>query len=413
MKGEVKTETSLDFSIPPTLSLRRINQYPSSSIHHPASRTSIQPLNHKVLFLTLRVFSATGGIERVCRIAGKALYELGLQYGGQLNVYAMYGKADDGDRNTYFPQLVFTPFDGDKVRFVRKAFSEGRKAKVVLMSHINLLVVGYFIKFFRPWVKLVLLAHGIEVWKPLKGWKKKMLQRCDLILPVSNFTKEKMKSLYGLADEKFMVLNNCLDPFMELPLQQEKDTSLLERYGIKKEQLVLLTVSRMADTEQYKGYDKVLQLLPELVKAHNGLRYLLVGKYDQKEKQRLDAIIRELNLGGVVVFTGLVPDEELAAHFNLGDIFIMPSEKEGFGIVFIEAMFYGIPVIAGNTDGSVDAICNGELGIGVNPNNKEEIIEAVNKIAANRREHIPDHQKLEEHFGYKGYKEKLGEAVWV
>ena len=370
-------------------------------------------MNHKTLFLTLRVFSATGGIERVCRIAGKALYELGLQYGGLVNVFAMYGKADDGDRNTYFPQLVFTPFDGDRIRFVRKAFSEGRQSKVVLMSHINLLVVGYFIKFFRPSVKLVLLAHGIEVWKPLKGWKKKMLRRCDLILPVSHFTKEKMKALYGLPDDKFFVLNNCLDPFMELPLQKEKDPSLLERYGIQKEQLVLLTVSRMADTEQYKGYDKVLQVLPELLKAHKDLRYLLVGKYDLKEKYRLDAIIRGLNLEEVVVFTGLVPDEELAAHFNIGDIFIMPSEKEGFGIVFIEAMFYGIPVIAGNTDGSVDAICNGELGIGVNPNNNKEIIAAVNAIAANRRAHIPDHQKLEQHFGYRGYKEKLGEAIWV
>ena len=325
----------------------------------------------------------------------------------------MYGKANDGDRNTYFPQLVFTPFNGDKIRFVRKAFSEGRKAKVVLMSHINLLVVGYFIKFFRPSVKLVLLAHGIEVWKPLKGWKKKMLHRCDLILPVSHFTKEKMKALYGLPDDKFLVLNNCLDPFMELPLQQEKNSSLLERYGIKKEQLVLLTVSRMADTEQYKGYDKVLQVLPELIKAHNDLRYLLVGKYDAKEKQRLDRLISQLNLDSVVVFTGMVPDEELAAHFNLGDIFIMPSEKEGFGIVFIEAMFYGIPVIAGNTDGSVDAICNGELGIGVDPNNMKEIIAAVNKIVANRKAHVPDHKKLEQHFGYRAYKEKLGEAVWV
>ena len=369
-------------------------------------------LKHKTLFLTLRVFSATGGIERVCRIAGKALYELGLQYGGLVNVFAMYGKADDGNRNNYFPQLVFTPFNGNKIRFVRQAFLEGRKCKVVMMSHINLLIVGYLIKFFRPSVKLVLLAHGIEVWKPLRGWKKKMLRRCDLILPVSHFTKEKMKALFGLPEEKFIVLNNCLDPFMELPLQKEKNPSLLERYKIKKEQLVLLTVSRMADTEQYKGYDKVLQVLPALVNAHKDIRYLLVGKYDAKEKQRLDAIIRELNLGHVVVFTGLVPDEELAAHFNLGDIFIMPSEKEGFGIVFIEAMFYGIPVIAGNIDGSVDAICNGELGIGVNPNNNDEIIAAVHTIAANRSKHLPDHEKLEKHFGYQGYKEKLGEAIW-
>ncbi|HMK27571.1 MAG TPA: glycosyltransferase family 4 protein [Chitinophagaceae bacterium] len=370
-------------------------------------------MSHRVLFLTLRVFSATGGIEKVCRIAGKALYELGLQYGGLVNVLALHGERDDGNANKYFPQLVFTPFEGDRVSFVRKAIAEGRRSKVVLMSHINLLVVGYFIKLFRPSVKLVLLAHGIEVWTALPGWKKKMLRKCDLILPVSHFTKDKMQALYGLPDKKFSVLNNCLDPFLELPLQKEKKDDLLERYGLKKEQIILLTVSRMSGMEQYKGYDKVLEALPELVKTTPGLRYLLLGEYDSSEKRRLDSIIRELGLEDVVIFTGFVAEEELAAHFKLGDIFIMPSEREGFGIVFIEAMFYGIPVVAGNIDGSVDALCNGELGLMVNPYNVKEIITAVKKIISNRSGHLPDPKKLEQQFDYKGYKEKLRAAVWV
>jgi len=359
--------------------------------------------NTKTLFLTLRIFSATGGIERVCRIAGKALYELGLQYGGMVHIFAMHGKRDEGDPNHYFPQLIYSPFNSGRIRFVRKAIAEGRRSKVVLMSHINLMVVGYLIKLFRPSVKLVLLAHGIEVWKPLPSWKKKMLRKCDLILPVSHFTKEKMKTLHGLPEEKFSLLNNCLDPFLELPLQKEKNTELLKRYALKKEQLILLTVSRMSDTEQYKGYDKVLKALPGLVQNHPELRYLLVGKYDISEKRRLDAIISQLDLQDVVIFTGFVPNDELAAHFMLGDIFIMPSEKEGFGIVFIEAMFYGLPVIAGNIDGSADALCNGELGSLVNPNNKEEIIGAVKKIADSRAAHLPDHRKLEQHFGYRKY----------
>ncbi len=200
----------------------------------------------------------------------KGLYELGLQYGGLVNVFSMYGKRDTADGNSYFPQLVFTGFGDNKIRYVLRSMAAGRRNKVVLMSHINLLTVGFFIKFFKPSVKLVLLAHGIEVWRPLPKWKKYMLRKCDLVLPVSHFTKEKMRALYGLPEEKFIVLNNCLDPFLELPLQKEKNGHLLERYGLKKEQLILLTVSRMADTEQYKGYDKVLQALPELVKASPG-----------------------------------------------------------------------------------------------------------------------------------------------
>ena len=61
----------------------------------------------------------------------------------------------------------------------------------------------------------------------------------------------------------------------------------------------------------------------------------------------------------------------------------MPSEKEGFGIVFIEAMFYGKPVIAGNKDGSVDALCNGELGLLVDPGSVTEIATAIKKMLVN------------------------------
>ena len=74
-----------------------------------------------------------------------------------------------------------------------------------------------------------------------------------------------------------------------------------------------------------------------------------------------------MNLSESVIFTGYVKDEEVAAHFSIADIYIMPSTKEGFGIIFIEAMFYGKPVIAGNKDGSADALQNGTLGILVNP----------------------------------------------
>jgi len=286
-------------------------------------------LRNKVLFLTLRIFSATGGIEKVCRIAGKALYELGLQKEELVKIFSMYGEQDRADCNKYFPQLLFRGFAHKRIRFVLTSIKEGRRSEVVLLSHINLLLVGFLIKLFRPSVKLVMLAHGIEVWRSLPSWKRYMLRRVDLILPVSHFTKDKMMSLYGLPEEKFSVLNNCLDPFFEQPLENEKSDLLKAHYGFSKENIILLTVSRMVDTERYKGYDKVLQVLPELVKEYPQLRYLLVGRYDDIEKKRLDELINLLGLQDIVVFAGLIPDEVLAAHFRLGDIFVMPSEKEG------------------------------------------------------------------------------------
>ena len=344
---------------------------------------------------------------------GKALYEIGLQEDWQPVLYSLHGGRKKGIENNYFPQLLLKGFKGRRFNFVLSSAATGRKADTVILSHINLLIAGWVIKFLKPSVKLVLLAHGIEVWKPLGWLKKQMLRKCDLILPVSHFTRDKMIQLHGLDATKCRVLNNSLDPYLEQPLTQEKDPILLARYGLQPGDKILLTVARMADTEHYKGYDKVIQALATLVPDNPELRYLLVGRYGVAEKQRLDALIDRYGLAEKVKFAGFIPDADLAAHFNLADIFIMPSEKEGFGIVFIEAMFYGKPVIAGNKDGSVDALCNGELGLLVDPGNVVEIEAAIKMILGNAVDFLPDAKKLEKHFGYTAYKKKLNEVLNV
>jgi glycosyltransferase involved in cell wall biosynthesis len=340
-------------------------------------------------------------------VAGKALTELTLQYGGSLKIFSLYGNRDSADRNLYFPQTKYRGFKKKRVSFVAGSFFSGCRSEIILLSHVNLLAPAVLVKIFRPQVKLVLIAHGIEVWKAFGAVKRWMLRRVDLFLPVSHFTKDRMKELYGLPESRFSVMNNCLDPFLEQPLLQGRYISLLQRYGLRNDDKILLTVSRMVDTEQYKGYDRVLEALPAVIAAYPNLRYLLVGKYDEKEKQRLDAIINRLGLQDRVIFTGFVPDIEMAIHFKLADLFIMPSEKEGFGIVFIEAMYYGIPVIGGNKDGSVDALWNGELGTVVNPDNINEISIAIKKVLDDPAAYKPDQQKLQSRFSYEWYKRKL------
>src|SRR5690242_14158707 len=98
-----------------------------------------------LLFLTLKVFSETGGIEKVSRVAGKALYELAGETHFALHVSSAYDKQAD-HQVRYFPQGIFTGFGGNKIAFVADSLRRGRKAEVVVLSHINLLAVGYLIK---------------------------------------------------------------------------------------------------------------------------------------------------------------------------------------------------------------------------------------------------------------------------
>jgi phosphatidylinositol alpha-1,6-mannosyltransferase len=361
-----------------------------------------------MLFLTLQIFSATGGIEKVNRIAGKALYEIDVESGKSgFKLYSMYDSDEDNIANKYFCNTAFKGFNKKRVKFFYKSVRTGVKSDLVILSHINLLLVGFFIKIFSPKTKLILIAHGIEVWKTFPTWKKYVIKKCDLILPVSNFTKDTMIRMNTFPKEQFEVLNNCLDPFLPAPLKEEKSKSLLEQYSLKKEHIILMTLTRLSAKEKYKGHDKVLYALGSLINKNNNIRYLLVGKYDEAEKNRLDKLVDELGLNEFVIFSGFILDEQIAAHYNLADIYIMPSKKEGFGIVFIEALYYGKPVIAGNKDGSVDALCNGKFGLLIDPDNQQEIIGAVQKMIDNKEQYLPDHDLLMQKFSYTSYKNNL------
>jgi asparagine synthase (glutamine-hydrolysing) len=364
----------------------------------------------KILFLTLRTFSVTGGIEKVSRVAGKALYDLCEESGKELRICSMYDEPFSADEK-YFPQQIFTGFGVRRMLFSYQCVLKGIRNDTVILSHLNLLPVGYFIKLLAPKTKLVLIAHGIEAWKSFKGLQKRMLTRCDHILSVSEHTKDVLLKCNGLSPARIQVLNNCLDPFLLKPLQAEKDPCLLEKYGIEKEDVVLMTLTRLSSSERYKGYDIVIESLQELIKKNPAFKYLIIGKYDHAEKRRLDQLIRKAGLESRVVFTGFVPDEELSRHFNLADIYIMPSEKEGFGIVFIEAMYYNKPVIAGNKDGSKDALLNGKLGVLVDPSSREEVSEAIENVAGDKSRYLPDHQLLMDHFSYPVYREKWREVL--
>ncbi len=342
---------------------------------------------------------------------GKALYELSGGHGGEaFKVFSMYDKQDDLNEK-YFPASVFKGFHKNKLRFVFEATRQGIKSEQVIISHCNLLLAGFLIKLLSPKTRVVLLAHGIEVWSPLPSWKKYMLGKCDQVLAVSSFTKDRMLAAFSLEEKRITVLNNCLDPFLPLPGDTIKNQELLNRYGLMPDNIVLLTITRLSSKEQYKGYDNVLYAVKDLKEKYPLIKYLLVGKYDEKERRRVDKIIAALKLEGNMIFAGFIPDEELADHYNIADLYIMPSKKEGFGIVFLEAMYYGKPVIAGNKDGSADALNNGKFGLLINPDDRQEISNAIIKVISNKTAFIPDLQEVMEKFSYPVYKEKLRKII--
>ncbi len=353
----------------------------------------------KLHLLTLKTFSATGGIEKVTRILGKVLVD---NYSGanDVNITSLH---DTGEEDTlgYFDKKYFSGLGNKKLSLLFWLMTKGRTADVLILSHSNLLRIVTWVKKLNKNCKVVLIAHGIEVWKPVKN-----MQFVDTFVAVSNFTASKLISENAVAAEKITVINNCLDPFLKKAASKEVALEKKIQLGIGENQSVLFALTRLAATERHKGYDKVIRILGK-IRREKGLafHYVIAGKYTAEEQAYILKTARESGMEGLVQLVGFVSEEDLPVYFQLADAYILPSKKEGFGITFIEAMHYGLPVIAGNQDGSVDALLNGPLGTLVNPDDDNEIEAAVLNIVSNPLEFLPDAELVKKHFGYEKYRD--------
>ncbi|MEO8884780.1 MAG: glycosyltransferase family 4 protein [Mucilaginibacter sp.] len=329
----------------------------------------------KIILFTLQTFSSTGGIQKMTRTLAHALSTAAVNNGWDFKLWSAYDKAGDLDLR-YLPQKNFKGF-GSRLKFIKKAMLSAVKFDVVILSHINLALAGSIIKLINPKCKIWLVAHGIEVWRKLSFVKINLLKNCDKIICVSNFTKNEIVKRHGIIANKCVVLNNVVDPFMSLPAAFEKPAHLLNKYGLSANVPILFTLTRLSAAEQYKGYEQVIKAVSKLKHTFPAITYIIAGAADTREEARVKKLIHDNNVDKHVILSGFINETELTDYFLLADVFVLPSRNEGFGIVFIEAMACGLPVICGNIDGSLDAIKNGELGTSVNPDNLYELENAI------------------------------------
>ena len=287
-----------------------------------------------------------------------------------------------------------------------------QKPDLVIATHLNFTVAAYWLKRLAG-IPYITIAHGVEAWNITNSQRQKALKHADKILAVSNYTRERLLQEQDLNPERVSLLYNTFnsDRFSIKP----KPNYLLERYGLKPNQPVILTVNRLASQESYRGYDRLIEALPQIRQHIPDVRYIIVGKGD--DRPRLERSIQQQNLQDCVTLAGFVSDEELPAYYQLCDLFAMPSKLEGFGIVYLEALASGKPVLGGNQDGALDALRQGELGVLVDPDDVSEI--ASNVIAILQKSHShpliyqPEilRERVIRYFGFEMFQQTLSNLL--
>ncbi len=125
----------------------------------------------------------------------------------------------------------------------------------------------------------------------------------------------------------------------------------------------------------------------------------------------------ELGLEKHVIFTGFIPEAELADYYRLADLYVMPSTGEGFGIVYLESLACGRPCVVGDQDASPEAIDHGRLGFIVPPRDAGRIAEAILKFFRKDHEqpwlHEPEtlHREVVKLYGHEAFKAHLQRAL--
>lgn len=331
----------------------------------------------KIILFTLQTFSTTGGIQKMTRTLAYSLFHLAKSKSWDFKLFSLYDSRYDL-MSKYVPAENYVGFANSRIKLVLKTINSAAKSDTVILSHINFSLIGITIKLLNPKCQVWLIAHGIEVWRPVNFIKKTFLKKyCDKIVCVSKFTADQMVKWHQSDPKKCVVLNNAVDPFIKLPETFEKPEYLLNRYGLKASNQVIFTLTRLASSEQYKGYEQAIKAVSLLKYTFPNIKYVLSGQYDAVEEVRIRHLISMYEAEEQVILTGFLNETELTDHFLLSDLFVLPSKKEGFGIVFVEALACGLPVICGNADGSVDAIKNGELGTAINVGDLDELEQTI------------------------------------
>lgn len=353
------------------------------------STISVATGDVRILALVTHAFGGRGGIAQFNRDFLRALSASGLC--GAIDVHP---RLDDGSAGNDLVLNQRVPVFG-KIAYAFRALRTALmdRPEVVISGHLFHGQLAHIVARLSG-AKLISILHGTEIWKPLKAGHLKALKASDLVICVSEDTRNRFLAQAGdsVANRAVVLHNTFEDRFS--PVDAAGRRAARARFDLD-ELPVVLTVGRLDTRGGYKGHDKVFPVIKNLKDAGRPARYLIAG--EGEDRARLEALVDKLKLGDVVRFLGYVPDDDMPDLYRAADVFAMPSSGEGFGIVFIEAMACGTPAIGLNVGGASEAL----VGLGLAVRDADFAVEVEALIAAPRPVGLSE--RVREKFGKRTF----------
>jgi len=269
---------------------------------------------------------------------------------------------------------------------------------LLLLGHIHL---ASLLPFVTPVTlpPVVGLIYGIEAWQPISGLRRRGLRKVDKILYISQHTRR-------VSEEWNPWLRHVPGAVCHLGLLPE-DVSPVAATRASRCQTgrYAVAIGRMARAEGYKGFEELIRIWPRVERAHAGCKLILIG--DGDDRMRLQELATELR--AAVVFTGSIDDEQRDDLLRNCAALCLPSRGEGFGLVYLEAMRLGKPVLAGSTDAGKEVVVDGVTGRVVSGQDPEELLAGILDVLDGRGRDlgVAGRQRYVENFSYASFYERF------
>jgi phosphatidylinositol alpha-1,6-mannosyltransferase len=324
----------------------------------------------RILALLTDGYGARGGIARY----NQDLFDSLAADGVRVSILPRVGDAIRSDMPHGIHQA---PAALGRLRYVACALRSawrGRPFDVVFCGHLYMAVLAWVLARLLG-ARLWLQAHGTDAFESPGRLTRRVVEAADLVTVVSRATRAAVLVWADLPPERVRVLPDMVrGMFVPGP----PNAALQERLGFGPGP-VLLTVGRLSAGERYKGHENVFAVLAALRAKFPTLVHVVAGEGD--DRARLEA--RAAELAGdrsAVRFVGFVAEEDLPDLYRSADLYVMPSTREGFGIVYLEAAACGLRVVGGLGGGSADAIPDERIGVLVDPADPAALQEAIEQM---------------------------------
>lgn len=350
---------------------------------------------------------AHGGVQRMAQHTALAQYRYARAENIHFEAWSFNDHVDARELVIAGETIPIRGFGRRQTTLLKSALALAPKCRFAYITHPNFAPIGLAMKFRSPNIRYAVHVHGIEVWKPLSLPRQIALSRAWLVTATSDYTRRRLLESQRLRPKHIEVLHPALDPDFD-PRAAEQIAAPPE-FGELIHKPFLLTVARLSVTETNKGIDTAIRAFGRISTQFPAAQYVIIG--DGNDRQRLEKIAADAGVAGRVHFLGRQPDAVLRTFYHHCQIFVLPSAKEGFGIVFLEAMAHAKPAIGADAGGIPEVISANKTGFLIPFGDEATLANRMAELFSN--DDLRDRmgraalERVENDFLYSGFEKRL------